>query len=298
MIRCSVRGFLAGIGILAFLATPQADATPVGEIHRVTSVPTAGLRDAESRTELRVTIWYPAAADSSERDVAIGPPDKPLFDVGRAAPDAALAPDGGRRPVILLSHGYGGSARMMGWFGIEMARDGYIVVAVDHPGNNGADTMTVAGAILWWDRAEDLRAALKAAEQDQSIGPRMDLSNVGVAGFSAGGPPPLWPRAPGSIPPTLTRSVLPIPAMACAGRNWNSASRQRTERTYSSVPKCWLRPTMRAPTTLFPRSALPLRLPQPWYKPWSRPAWRACAHRLRSCLVMPIRWRRPPQMAR
>ena len=65
MIRCSVRGFLAGIGILAFLAPPQADATPVGEIHRVTSVPTAGLRDAESRTELRVTIWYPAAADSS-----------------------------------------------------------------------------------------------------------------------------------------------------------------------------------------------------------------------------------------
>jgi predicted dienelactone hydrolase len=187
MIRCSVRGFLAGIGILAFLATAKADATPVGEIHRVTSVPTAGLRDAESRTELRVTIWYPAAADTTERDVAIGPPGKPLFDVGRAAPDAALAPDGGRRPVILLSHGYGGSARMMGWFGIAIARDGYIVVAVDHPGNNGADAMTVAGAILWWDRAEDLRAALKAAEQDSSIGPRMDLSNVAVAGFSAGG---------------------------------------------------------------------------------------------------------------
>jgi predicted dienelactone hydrolase len=187
MIRC----FLAGIGILAFLCAGQADATPVGEIHRLTSVPTAGLRDAESRTELRVTIWYSAAADTSERDIAIGPPGKPLFDVGRAAPDATLAPDGGRRPVILLSHGYGGSARMMGWFGIAMARDGYIVVAVDHPGSNSNDQMTVAGTVLWWDRADDLRAALQAAAQDQSIGPRMDLSSVGVAGFSAGVPPPL-----------------------------------------------------------------------------------------------------------
>jgi predicted dienelactone hydrolase len=187
MIRCSMRGLLAGIGIFASLATAKADATPVGEMHRVTSVPTAGLRDAESRTELRVTIWYPAAADTTERDVAIGPPGKPLFDVGRAAPDAALAPDGGRRPVILLSHGYGGSARMMGWFGIAMARDGYIVVAVDHPGSNSNDQMTVAATVLWWDRVDDLRAALQAAEQDPSIGPRMDLSYVAVAGFSAGG---------------------------------------------------------------------------------------------------------------
>ena len=75
----------------------------------------------------------------------------------------------------------------MGWFGIAMARDGYIVVAVDHPGNNGADKMTVAAVVLWWDRAEDLQAALNAAEQDQTIGPHMDLSRIGVAGFSAGG---------------------------------------------------------------------------------------------------------------
>ena len=71
--------------------------------------------------------------------------------------DAAFAADRIRWPVILLSHGFGGTARIVGWFGIAMARDGYIVATVDHPGNNAADQMTVPGAALYWDRADDLR---------------------------------------------------------------------------------------------------------------------------------------------
>ena len=76
---------------------------------------------------------------------------------------------------------------MMGWFGIAMARDGYIVIAVDHPGNNGADTMTMTVAVLWWDRADDLRSALDAVCKDPIIGPHLDINRVGAAGFSAGG---------------------------------------------------------------------------------------------------------------
>ena len=76
---------------------------------------------------------------------------------------------------------------MMAWFGAPLARAGYIVVAVDHPGNNGLERMTVAGAILAWDRVDDLRAALAAAEADPAIGAHMDRRRLGVAGFSAGG---------------------------------------------------------------------------------------------------------------
>lgn len=173
--------------MLALVAAGHVHAAPVGETHRLTSDPTASLRDAMHRPEVRITIWYPAAPDAIEHNVTIGPLGKPLRDIGSAAPDPAFAPDSGRRPVILLSHGFGGTARIMGWFGIAMARDGYIVVAVDHPGNNGVDKMTIAAVVLWWDRAEDLRAALAAAEQDQTIGPHIDPSRIGVAGFSAGG---------------------------------------------------------------------------------------------------------------
>jgi predicted dienelactone hydrolase len=177
----------AGVALLVLLAAGTGVAGPVGEMHRVSVDPTASLRDAQHGSELRITVWYPAAGNAVERDIAIGPPGEALRKVGAVAPGAAFASDTGRRPVILFSHGYGGTARVMGWFGIALARDGYIVVAVDHPGNNGMDAMTPAGAMLWWDRAEDLRLALEAVAQDPVIGAHLDLARVGAAGFSAGG---------------------------------------------------------------------------------------------------------------
>ncbi len=180
-----VRAFLA-VTSLSTLLTTTALAGPVGERHLVTTDATASLRDAEHRPQVRVTIWYPAAEGAVEQRIDLGPPGNPLFLVGAVAPDAPFA-DARRRPMVLFSHGFGGTARMMGWFGVALARHGYVVVAVDHPGNNGMDKMTAAGAVLPWDRTEDLRAALKAARADPGIGPHLDASRVGISGFSAGG---------------------------------------------------------------------------------------------------------------
>ncbi len=85
-----------------------AVAGQVGERHLTATNPTAALRDAEHRATVRVTVWYPAAAGAKEVSLDIGPPGKLLFRVGSAAPDAAFA-DHRRRPVILFSHGFGGS---------------------------------------------------------------------------------------------------------------------------------------------------------------------------------------------
>jgi predicted dienelactone hydrolase len=203
--RRFIRGLgLLGAGLLGLVAPPPARAAPAGEIHRVTTENTASLRDAQHRSELRITVWYPAA-DAVESPLVIGPPGRPLFDVGSVAPNAAFAGDGAQRPVILLSHGFGGTARIMGWFGIPLARSGYVVIAVDHPGNNSVDEMTVAGARLWWDRAEDLRSALDAIGRDPAIGPHMDWGRVGVAGFSAGGFTALVAAGARVEPPRLAR---------------------------------------------------------------------------------------------
>ena len=158
----------------------------VGERHLTAAEPSAALRSLDHRTSLRITVWYPATVDAVEASLDIGPPGKPLFRSGSAALDAAFA-DGKPRPVILLSHGFGGTARMMAWFGTALAREGYVVVAVEHPGSNGADPMTVPGAVLFWERSGDLAAALDRVEADEILAPHLDRTRLGVAGFSAGG---------------------------------------------------------------------------------------------------------------
>jgi predicted dienelactone hydrolase len=177
---------LAAAASALCLASAAHAVSPVGERHLEATNPTAALRDAAHRPTVRVTVWYPAAEGSIEQTLDIGPPGRPLFYVGEAAPDAAFA-DARPRPVILFSHGYGGSARMMAWFTTVLAQQGFVVIAIDHPGNNSADPMTVPGAALLWDRVGDLEAALERAKADPIIGPHLDLRRLGVAGFASGG---------------------------------------------------------------------------------------------------------------
>ena len=175
------------LGTGATVAAPAATrAYPVGERHLVTTDRTAALRDAQHRDQVPITIWYPAASGAVERPLDIGPPGHPYFRSGAAAPNAPFA-DSERRPIVLFSHGFGGSARMMAWFGTALARRGYLVVAVDHPGNNGANRMTLAGALLFWERPADLAAALSRLELDPAIEAHIDPTRLAVAGFSAGG---------------------------------------------------------------------------------------------------------------
>lgn len=172
--------FLLGVLVL------NGGDSSVGEQHRLIARPGAELRDAAGRPEMRVTIWYPAAPGGTITSIDIGPPGDPLFELGSVAMDAPFRDDR-KHPLILLSHGFGGSARIMAWFGTAMAERDYVVVAVDHPGNNSIDEMTVPGAVLWWERTEDLEIALAAVLDDPVLRGHVDPDRIGAAGFSIGG---------------------------------------------------------------------------------------------------------------
>ncbi len=107
--------------LLASLAPTAMAAAPftAGERHGVTTLESAAIRDVAHRDVLRFTVWYPATPGSEETPLTIGPADAPLFEVGRAAKNAPIAD--GRLPTLLLSHGNGGTARMMGWLGTALA---------------------------------------------------------------------------------------------------------------------------------------------------------------------------------
>ena len=158
-------------------------AISAGETARTAQSPTAALRN-HNDPSIRILIWYPASG--TERSVDIGDPKAVVFRTGSLAPSAPPA-DGRRHPLILMSHGFGGTARQMTWLGAPLARLGYVVVAVDHPGTNGQDGVTPEGAYAPWVRAEDLSRALDLVLADPVIAPHVDPRRIGVAGFSLGG---------------------------------------------------------------------------------------------------------------
>ena len=154
-----------------------------GEATRTTTSRSAAIRDHGNPT-LRILIWYPAAG--AEHEVDFGPPGHPVFITGSVAADVPFA-DAARHPLILLSHGFGGVARQLTWLGAPLARHGYVVVAVDHPGTNGRDGVTAEGAYAPWERVGDLTASLDLVLADPQLAPHIDAARIGAAGFSLGG---------------------------------------------------------------------------------------------------------------
>jgi predicted dienelactone hydrolase len=136
---------------------------------------------------LVTTIWYPAEPGAQEKPQLLGPPGRPLFDGGRVAADAAVAPSSGKFPLIVLSHGTGGAAATLAWLGTALASAGYVAAAVNHPGNNAIDGYTVPGFTLWWLRARDLSAVIDGMLADATFGSRIAPRRIGAAGFSLGG---------------------------------------------------------------------------------------------------------------
>lgn len=136
---------------------------------------------------LTTILWYPADLHATETPQWVGDPASAFASAGRAAEDAALAPASTKFPLILLSHGTGGSALMMAWPGTQLAAHGFITVAVNHPGNNAVDGYTVPGFTLGWERAVDLSKVLDGVLADPEFGARIDPHRIGAAGFSYGG---------------------------------------------------------------------------------------------------------------
>jgi predicted dienelactone hydrolase len=111
------------------------------------------------------------------------------------------ADDLGPRPVIVFSHGVGGSRVDYAYLGTHWAGQGYVCVHLEHLGSNaavwqgqrdpmGALRRAVLDAENAKNRALDVRFAIDRLEEGQrSSGPlqgRLDLTRIGAAGHSFG----------------------------------------------------------------------------------------------------------------
>jgi predicted dienelactone hydrolase len=186
--RCVVTAFV----VLAFILPPLAQTQEhhpykVGTVQRAFSPAGSYYWRGAQTHALVTTIWYPAESAADEQPQWLGNPQAPFAGLGKAAPDAALAAAPARFPLIVLSHGTGGSAAMMAWLGTELAAHGYIAAAVNHPGNNGTETYTTQGFLIWWERAKDLSNVIDQMLADKTFSSRIDRKRIGAAGFSLGG---------------------------------------------------------------------------------------------------------------
>ena len=142
--------------------------------------------NGEGARPVRWSAWYPAAPGSAQMEIVI-PPGRPLYSLGHLAPKADLMPDTERFPVVLISHGTGGSASGLGWLASALAAKGCVVLGVDHHGNTGVEAYRAEGFLCWWERAQDLSFLLDRLAVEGHFAQRLDLSDVTAAGFSLGG---------------------------------------------------------------------------------------------------------------
>ena len=153
--------------------SPAVAGEPAGVRFLAVSVP------ARDRP-LDITVWYPATPGGAPTMVG----DSRLFHGTEGMQDAPVAD--GRHPLILVSHGSGGSIRTIGWIASHLATAGFIVAGPDHPGTTTGNS-TPADTIRLWERPADISALLTAMLDDPMWEPHIDDTRIGAMGFSLGG---------------------------------------------------------------------------------------------------------------
>ncbi|MCR6477904.1 dienelactone hydrolase [Variovorax sp. ZS18.2.2] len=130
-----------------------------------------------------IALYYPTEA--SARTTAMGP-----FTVQAAIQSA---PEDKFKGLILLSHGIGGTELGHSSLAEALARSGYMVAAIRHPGDNWQDgSLLQAGASVYFtERPRQVSRVIDALLQDRQWKDRIASDaqgpRIGAVGHSAGG---------------------------------------------------------------------------------------------------------------
>ena len=125
-----------------------------------------------------VALFYPTAAP--DRVVPMGP-WLPAVAQGAPASDAQF------KGLILISHGTGGTELNHHNLATRLAREGYLVAAVRHAGDNWQDRSLIASGRYFSERPLQLSRVLDALLASPEWGARIPTDHIGAVGHSAGG---------------------------------------------------------------------------------------------------------------
>ncbi len=128
---------------------------------------------------MQMAVWYPGEGGTETLFA-----ENPVFKGGLVRKGAAPLP--GKHPVVLLSHGMGGSLMSLNWLATGLVEKGAIVIAVNHP-NGAFNDKNLDKMFNHWTRVQDLEAALDHVLTDKIFAGLIDPSRIYAAGFSFGG---------------------------------------------------------------------------------------------------------------
>ena len=157
---------LAAIGLLAL--TSHATAQHAG----YRSFTVAG--DAPTT----VALFYPTAVAAGTLHMD---PWQPVVAPGAPASAAPL------KGLVILSHGTGGTEFNHHNLATRLARDGYLVAALRHPGDNWQDRSLVTSGRYFSERPRQISRVLDALLASPEWGSRIPAERIGAVGHSAGG---------------------------------------------------------------------------------------------------------------
>lgn len=125
-------------------------------------------------TTMAAAVWYPS--QDATAMVSMGPISQEVAVAG--------AITGTSLPLVVISHGTGGSFLGHHDTAIALAQAGFVVAAVSHPGDNYADQRE---AIAIMNRPRHIIQLIDHMLTAWPSHARIDASRVGIFGFSAGG---------------------------------------------------------------------------------------------------------------
>ncbi|QCK16122.1 alpha/beta hydrolase family protein [Mangrovivirga cuniculi] len=136
--------------------------------------------DSSRNRPIKTEVWYPTFETDSLNEKKTELP----FKLSPTIRNAKLVNKS--FPLIVMSHGTGGNRFSLAWLAIELAKNGYIVIAPDHWGNT-YDNKIPEYFVRYWERPLDINFLLTSILADKSINSSIDDTRIGMMGFSFGG---------------------------------------------------------------------------------------------------------------
>ena len=135
------------------------------------------IKPKENSPVLRGVVWYPCS--TPDREIKLGEM------VLSGVPDCELTQS--NLPLIVISHGSGGSALSHHTTAKALADAGFVVAAINHTGDNFLDLSQQGQLSIFASRPNDIRHLIDFMTQKWSGREHLAVKSIGFFGFSRGG---------------------------------------------------------------------------------------------------------------